>query len=84
MDHRIEIFVANRVTEIFDASDPKDRLHIPGDQKPADLLRRGSSDPVGSGDVLSIPCEKYYVMRGRVVIKQVVNRCFFCCVRRER
>ncbi|KAJ8033827.1 hypothetical protein HOLleu_24189 [Holothuria leucospilota] len=34
-------FVANRVAEIQNQTDPADRRHLPGEQKIADILSRG-------------------------------------------
>ena len=43
--NRLKIFVANRVAEILESSDPEDWAHVPGDINPADMLTRGIVDP---------------------------------------
>ena len=43
--HRFKTFVANRVTEIIEASTPEQWKHVPGTSNPADLLTRGVEDP---------------------------------------
>ena len=44
--HRPKSYVANRQTEINEATDSSDWGHVPGEINPADLLTRGVSDPV--------------------------------------
>ena len=39
---------------------------------------------VGPEHVLSLVREKYWVLSGRVVINQIISRCFFCRVRRAK
>ena len=42
---RLKAYVANRKTEINEATDPNDWRHIPGELNPADLLTRGVTNP---------------------------------------
>ena len=43
--HRMKVFVANRVAEILELSEAKDWSHVPGNLNPADMLTRGIADP---------------------------------------
>ena len=43
--NRMKVFVANRVTEILDASKSDQWRHVPGAENPADLASRGVTDP---------------------------------------
>ncbi len=45
VEHRMKIFVANRVTEILETSVLEDWSWLPSNQNPADLQTRGVSDP---------------------------------------
>ena len=43
--HRMNVFVGNRVSEIYEVSEPKQWAKVPGEINPADLLTRGVIDP---------------------------------------
>ena len=43
--NRLKVFVANRVANILDLSQPQDWRHVPGNVNTADLLTRGVNDP---------------------------------------
>ena len=42
---RVKVYVANRVTDIREASSPDDWSHMPGEDNPADILSRGCLNP---------------------------------------